>query len=83
MYCIAAPLDSSQSTSGGTTAAGTSKAANATALQTLAVPWLPTRWICSGGAYYQGLPSGGLIETLSGSGNRAEPVNCPPAGHPS
>jgi hypothetical protein len=57
-----------------TLTAGTSKAANVTALQTLAVNWTAdavdgttTATYYPGGAYYQGLLSGGVIETLSGS----------------
>ncbi|WP_433832072.1 alpha/beta hydrolase [Actinoplanes sp. CA-015351] len=57
-----------------TLTAGTSQAANVAALQTLAVNWTTdavagttTATYYPGGAYYQGLLTGGVIETLSGS----------------
>lgn len=57
-----------------TLTAGTSKAQNVTALQTLAVGWAVdaadgtvTGTYYPGGAYYQSLLSGGVIQTLSGS----------------
>jgi hypothetical protein len=53
-----------------TLTAGTSQAANVTALQTLAVNWASGAGDASyypGGSYYEGLLSGGVIETLSGN----------------